>query len=210
MKKYLGLFLALSLFAIPTLAQDTVSKSLTLNVTAGTVVISTATVPNGMIGLAYTASIAASGGLSPYSFSISAGALPAGISLNSTTGVFSGTPTATGAFSFTVQATDSETPAVSITQAYTMNVYAALAITTNSLPGATIGTAYSTTLVATGGLAPYKWAVTSGALPTGITLSVSGVLSGTPTASGSFTFSVTVTDAASNVAVIKVKMKGKN
>lgn len=69
-----------------------------------------------------------------------------------------------------------------------------LTVTTASLPGAKIGTAYSATLAATGGIGPYTWAVTTGALPPGITLSPAGVLSGTPTAAGTYTMTFTVTD----------------
>ena len=66
-----------------------------------------------------------------------------------------------------------------------------------TLPNGTTGTAYSQTISASGGTSPYSYAVTAGALPTGLTLSSAGVLSGTPTASGSFNFTVTGTDAGS-------------
>jgi Bacterial Ig-like domain (group 2) len=79
----------------------------------------------------------------------------------------------------------------------TVNALSALKITTTSLPGGTAGVAYAATqLNATGGLPPYSWTATSG-LPNGLTLSPSGVLSGTPTASGSFTIAVQVNDSAS-------------
>jgi formylglycine-generating enzyme required for sulfatase activity len=72
-----------------------------------------------------------------------------------------------------------------------------LAITTAAtLPYGTVNTAYSQTLAATNGTAPYTWSVSSGALPAGITLSSAGVLSGTPTAGGVFAFTVQVTTAA--------------
>ena len=74
-----------------------------------------------------------------------------------------------------------------------------LAITTTSVPGATQGNAYSTQLQATGGAAPYAWSVTAGALPTGLALSSGGVLSGTPAHSGTFDFTVQVTDASQPV-----------
>ncbi|HUY09932.1 MAG TPA: G1 family glutamic endopeptidase [Candidatus Dormibacteraeota bacterium] len=70
-----------------------------------------------------------------------------------------------------------------------------LAITTTSLPGATVGTAYSVTLAASGGTPPYTWSLASGSLPPGLSLSSSGVISGTPTTSGNTSFGVTVTDS---------------
>lgn len=74
---------------------------------------------------------------------------------------------------------------------------ASLSITTTSLPGATVGTAYSATLGASGGTPPYSWAISSGALPSGLTLSAGGVISGTPTTAGTGSFGVTVTDSSS-------------
>ena len=73
-----------------------------------------------------------------------------------------------------------------------------LAITTTTLAAASVGTAYSQTLTATGGTAPYSWSVSSGALPAGLTLS-SGVISGTPTTAGSTTFTVMVSDSSNPV-----------
>lgn len=74
----------------------------------------------------------------------------------------------------------------------------ALTFTPRALPGAFVGVAYTASLsaMASGGTTPYTWAVTSGTLPTGLTLSPTGTLSGTPTATGNFTFSVTVTDSS--------------
>lgn len=73
-----------------------------------------------------------------------------------------------------------------------------LAITTTTLAAASVGTAYSQTLTATGGTAPYSWSVSSGTLPAGLTLS-SGVISGTPTTAGSTTFTVMVSDSSNPV-----------
>jgi hypothetical protein len=71
------------------------------------------------------------------------------------------------------------------------------AISTSSLPAGTLGLAYSSTLSATGGASPYSWSVSSGTLPTGLSLSSSGAISGTPTVAGSYPFTVAVKDAAS-------------
>lgn len=68
-----------------------------------------------------------------------------------------------------------------------------LAVTTATLPGGTVGKSYSQTLVGTGGATPYVWTET-GALPSGLSLSAAGAITGTPTAAGSFTFTATMTD----------------
>ncbi|MHB8322922.1 MAG: G1 family glutamic endopeptidase [Candidatus Dormibacteria bacterium] len=75
-----------------------------------------------------------------------------------------------------------------------------LVITTTSLPSATAGIAYSATLAASGGTAPYSWAITSGALPSGLTLSLGGGITGTPSAAGTANFGVQVTDSTTPTA----------
>jgi hypothetical protein len=79
-----------------------------------------------------------------------------------------------------------------------------LTVTTESLPGATIGTIYAQQLTASGGVPPYTWNVAAGNLPNGVTLNASGVLAGRATESGSFTFMIQVTDSASSVSTIKI------
>lgn len=71
-----------------------------------------------------------------------------------------------------------------------------LAVSTTSLPAATVGATYSQSLSGTGGVPPYTWTISGGALPTGLTMSSSGVISGTPTTAGTFAFSVRLTDAS--------------
>ena len=75
-----------------------------------------------------------------------------------------------------------------------------LSVSTSSLPAVTMGSAYSSTLAATGGTSPYKWSIASGSLPAGLTLSSAGTISGTPTASGNVSFTVEVTDSESTPA----------
>ena len=175
-------------------------RSYTLSIAAPTLALAPATLNDATVGAAYGATLTASGGTAPYAFSVTGGALPAGVAL-SASGALSGTPTAGGTFNFTVTATDSTGAGsggpFSASRGYTLTVVqATIAVTPASLPAGTAGAAYGQSLTAGGGTAPYAFAVTSGALPTGLTLSMAGVLSGTPTASGTFTFSVTATDAS--------------
>ncbi len=83
----------------------TVTGSTTLTVQATSLTITTSSLPGGVLNVAYTATLAASGALTPYTWSIDSGALPTGLSLTNNTGVISGTPTATGTFSFTARVT---------------------------------------------------------------------------------------------------------
>lgn len=124
-----------------------------LNAVTGTTALSvtTATVPDGVQGTAYSTTLAATGGTLPYTWSVSAGALPGGLSLAST-GVLSGTPAASGAFAFTAQVADSA--AHTDTQALVLTIAASatpLAVTTTSLPDATQNVFYTATLSAAGG-----------------------------------------------------------
>lgn len=164
--------------------------------------ITTSSLPNGQVGVAYSTTLAAAGGNSPYSWSISSGSLPAGLSLNSSTGQISGNPSQSGTSSFTVQAKDSSATPQTATKALGITISPAgpapLSITTTSLPNGQTGTAYSTTLAATGGTTAYSWSVTTGALPAGLSLAAStGTVSGTPSQSGTFSFTVQVTDSSS-------------
>src|SRR5204863_4776735 len=81
--------------------------------------------------------------------------------------------------------------------AFSLTVIATVSITTGStLPSGVVGAAYSQTLTATGGTGPYSWSLASGSLPQGLNLSSSGVLSGTPSAEGSFNFTIRATDSS--------------
>jgi hypothetical protein len=121
--------------------------------------------------------------------------LPAGISL-SATGLISGTPTHAGNFRFTVEAVDASNPQQIASTALNLVVSGVVTITTNSVPSGTIGQPYNRQLQASGGTKPYSWEVSGGTLPTGLLLSTDGLLSGTPTLSGFFFFTVTVTDSS--------------
>jgi hypothetical protein len=174
--------------------------SITVNPALG---ITTTTLPSGTVTTAYSQNILTNGGTLPITWSVTQGSLPAGLTLSNGAngvGVISGTPTAYGSSTFTVTATDSSTPPVSVNQQLTIVIYnVPLSITTTSLPNGTENTAYSVPLQAAGGTLPYTWTVTTGALPSWLTLSGSGTawtLSGTPSATGAWNFSLTVTDSS--------------
>ncbi|MCA3021819.1 MAG: putative Ig domain-containing protein, partial [Rhodocyclaceae bacterium] len=168
--------------------------TLTINYSSTAVAptITSSAPPSGTVGIDYSHTFVATGVPTTMTWTVSAGALPAGITLNSSTGVLAGTPTASGSFSFTVQAANGTAP--NATQAVSLTIAAAaLAPTITSIapPSGTVGIDYSHTFVATGVPAAMTWTVSAGALPAGITLNSStGVLAGTPTASGSFSFTV--------------------
>jgi hypothetical protein len=160
--------------------------------------------PSGTVGTAYNQTLAVSGGTAPYAWTVAAGsALPAGLTL-STAGIISGVPTAAGTVSTNITVTDAASGTA--TKAFSITVSpagAALSITTASpLAAGTVGTAYApVTLNATGGTPPFAWTVAAGsALPAGLTLSTAGIISGVPTAAGTVSTNITVTDAASGTA----------
>jgi hypothetical protein len=183
--------------------QDSASPSQTASIVlslhvATPLSVGTLTLPDGITGSPYLQTLTASGGTGNVSWAVVSGALPPGLTL-STAGVISGTPTTVNILgsTFTVQATDSGSPAQSAPRTLTLRIAAPLVITTASLPGAKYGVAYTQTLTASGGITPYVWSLasSSGPLPIGLTLSPAGVLSGTPTAIGTFSFTVQVADS---------------
>ncbi len=161
-----------------------------LTILCGSVGILPAALPAGRVGDAYTAAFSASGGVAPYVFG--ATGLPAGLVLTAA-GALSGTPTADGVFTVTVSATDAAACAGS--REYSVRICPVLSALPVVLPEATFGSAYSAVLTGAGGAAPYAFAVVGGALPAGISLAAGGTLSGTPGNTGSFGFTVAVTDA---------------
>jgi hypothetical protein len=159
--------------------------------------------PPGWTHTVYGDTLTESGGTAPFTWSVSSGSLPAGISL-SADGNLSGTPTATGTSSFTVQVTDANNQTA--TEATSITVSAGVSTTFAAPPGAVVGTAYTDTLTAAGGTTPYTWSVNAGSLPPGITLTSAGVLKGTPTAAGSYPFSVNVVDANNGIATTSITL----
>ena len=145
------------------------------------------------------------GGASPYSWSLSPGSasLPPNLTL-ATNGVLSGIPTNKGTYSFSVRATDSA--GATADQPLSL-VISGLQVTTTYLPYGTNGVLFSRQLQAAGGTpfggsSPYSWSLSPGSasLPANLTLATNGVISGTPSAKGTFSFSVRATDSAGATA----------
>jgi hypothetical protein len=192
----------------PTKQTATANLVLTVNAVSGgsgQLAITTASLPNGTVGASYSASIAASGGTTPYAFS--ATGLPSGLAISASTGAISGTPaaSATGTVSVTFTVTDSTQPTAQTASAkLNITISAAqsngLTITTTSLPAGTVGDSYSSSITASGGTTPYTFSATG--LPTGLAIASTGAITGTPAASavGTTAVTFTVTDSTQPTA----------
>jgi len=186
-----------------------------LNITiapAQPISIVTTSLPQGLVGVAYNASISSNGGIPPLTWSLVSGSLPPGLTLQTITttsgtpptvmtlGQISGTPLSQGTSTFTVEVQDSAIPSQSATQtlSLTINAPSPLTITTTSLATGTTASPYSEAIQSSGGVSPVTWSIVGGLLPPGLTLNpASGVLSGLPSRVGSSTFTVLATDSES-------------
>lgn len=179
-----------------------------------TLEITTPILPDGTAGTSYKHSLQASRGTAPFIWSVTP-ALPAGLTLDASTGTVSGTPTAPTKSTYRFTVTDSATPSESCARDLTLEIKPAvsgLEIATTALPDGSSNTAYSARLEATGGTAPLNWTVTP-VLPAGLTLDANtGSIRGTPTAAPQKTkLTFTVTDsakpAASSTAELTLEIK---
>jgi Ice-binding-like/Putative Ig domain len=196
-----GRALATSLGAVTMSGGNSVGGCSTPSGVCPTITIAPPTLPNPVLAVAYRQTLTASGGTGTYTFTVTAGTLPAGLTLTPA-GVLAGTPTATGPSSFTIRATDANGCPASVT--YSMVIAAAcpvITLTPATPPtSGTVGVAFSQPIVASGGTAPYTYTVV-GTLPPGLTLT-GGVLSGTPTTAGTYPFSIRATDASGCFAAL--------
>lgn len=191
-------------FALPVSLKDTTgqvfSQTFVFSVLPA-VSITTTSLVSGLPGVPYSDTVAATGGSLPYRWSVSAGSLPPGLSLNATSGQITGVPSASGVFPFTVQVIDFLTGTATKDLTITIGAGQLLTITTAFLPDGGVNQPYSQALAATGGTPPLTWSLGTGSLPTGLTLDAStGIISGTPAILGNFTFDVIVTDTNRAVA----------
>ncbi|MBP6820062.1 MAG: putative Ig domain-containing protein [Acidobacteria bacterium] len=183
-------------FPITVIATDsngcTGSRNYTLVINCQTIAVNPATIPAGTAGTAYSQTFTQVGGIGTTTFSLT-GTLPTGITFSGA--ALSGTPTQTGNFPIVVKATDAN--GCMGTRNYTLVINCPASITVNPaiLPNGFVGVSYgSQVLSATGGIAPYTFTVSAGALPGGITLSGAS-LSGTPTTGGTFNFTIQAADS---------------
>lgn len=161
--------------------------------------IATTAISDGRVGTAFSANLSATGGTAAYTWSISTGSLPPGVTLSGSQLV--GTPTTAGTYSYTIKVTDAAGRTAS--RAFSNVIAAAggtptptatLRILSSTLPNATVGTWYGYTFGGTGGAMPYTWFLQSGSVPPGLTVE-GGSIYGTPTLAGWYSFTVKLNDA---------------
>src|SRR6266513_916568 len=170
--------------------------------------ITTSSLHDGQVQQSYQATILVSGGSALYSWSIVAGSLPTGLTLNSATGQITGTPNQSGTFPFTAQVKDSLNATATTNLSIAISP-SALAVMTTSLPNGVVGVAYpATNLTASGGTPPYAWTLASAAstFPGGLTLGRLGGISGTATTAGTYNFTVQVTDSVNSTAMTNLRI----
>jgi hypothetical protein len=176
-----------------------VTKTLDLRVQTGLAIRTPAALPSGVVRQIYQHPLRAEGGNVPYFWELAGGALPAGIQLNSD-GLIVGRPQNDGTFPFQARVVDASKAAA--VQAFTLRVGSGLTLVSAAeLASGSVGTPYEQPLMAAGGSPPFRWSVSSGALPPGVTLERSGILRGQPSGAGRFRFEVMVRDSARAAAV---------
>jgi uncharacterized protein (TIGR03437 family) len=171
------------------------TKTFNLDIDPPDLILTTSSLPDGKVGVPYSKSMSAEGGTPPYSWSVSGGTLPGGLSF-STAGTLSGTPSEFGAFNVTIKVDDAGVQSQS--KSFSFDIAPPdLEFSTGSLPDGKVGDAYSAGLSGDGGTPPFTWSITDGSLPAGLNLSSAGSIDGTPSEYGDFDVTVKVADSGS-------------
>ena len=177
---------------------NTGTRAYTVNIGTNSLTVNPASLPNGTQGVAYSQTVSASGGTGPYTYAVSAGALPAGLSLNANSGAITGTPTGKRPIGV-------HDPRHGLAQQLRQpglqrqHRHQLADDQSRDAAGRRSGRPYSATVVASGGTGPYTYSVSAGALPPGLTLNpATGVISGTMTTQGSFSFTISALDTLGN------------
>jgi hypothetical protein len=178
--------------------QQVATRALSILIRTDAVTITTTLLPDGQVGVAYSQFVSATNGQPPFFWSISAPALPTGLSIDTNTGEIGGLPATQGTFNFTVQVTDDLNDTATAALTIVIDPPPPLMITTTALPGGAVGVPYNATLQATGGAPPLMWSITAGSFPSGLLLdAATGNISGTPAAAVTESFTVQVADSTS-------------
>ncbi len=172
----------------------------------GTLIIATGSnLPSGIVNSAYSTTLSASGGQTPYSWNVTSGALPAGLTLSPSSGTINGTPTVAGTTSFTITLTDKAGNLQS--QVFTITVAGAgsgITITNSGFPSGNVGVAYQQVLTFASPQcgSPFSpapvFTLAGGSLPPGLSVQSLGAgyaITGTPAAVGTYDFTLSVSNS---------------
>ncbi len=201
-------------FPVTFTAQDskkTIQFPTTMEVVDKSFHFTTTSLPDGSVGTAYTATLATANAAGAVTYSVSAGALPDGVTLAASTGQITGTPTKAGSFPVTFSAADG-TSTAQLPVTMTVSATSAFRFLTTSLPDGTTNTEYSATLLVANQLGPVTFSVSSGTLPAGVSLAPStGQLSGRPTVVNQYAVVFAANDGNSTITLsvtIKISASG--
>ena len=157
-------------------------------------------------GIAYNSALVVSGGVAPYTFSLTAGSLDPGLTLDPSSGAITGTPTSQAAFNYKAKVVDSA--GSSAIASCKMKIYVHVSIDCPKINTGAVGEPFAQYLITFGGVGPFTYAIIAGALPPGITLNPStGLMSGIPTTAGNFFYTAQVTDSLGAFFDLKCEIK---